>query len=92
MLELNNPKLENSHVKTMTEEDFADLGMDNVVYVQEVSLDEAQFLFPEIEEFPQISQLYAVHAANGTPVLLAEDLYSAKEAAENNKLVVHTVN
>ncbi len=76
----------------MTEEDFADLGMDNVVYVQEVSLDEAQFLFPEIEEFPQISQLYSVHAANGTPVLLAEDLYSAKEAAENNKLVVHTVN
>ncbi len=92
MLELSNPKIEEYHVKDMTEEDFADLGMDNVVYVQEVTLDEAQTLFPEIEEFPEIGHFYALHAANGTPVLLAEDLYSAKEAAENNKLFVHTVN
>lgn len=91
MLELNNPEHQDQVIETMTEEDFADLGMDNVVYVQEVTLDEAQILFPEIDEFPELTQLYAVHAANGTPVLLAEDLYSAKEAAENNKLMVHNV-
>ena len=92
MLEINNPKIEYGHVSTMTEEDFADLGMDDVVYIQKVTRDEAQLLFPEIDEFPEISQLYSLHAANGTPVLLAEDLYSAKEAAENNKLTVHNVN
>ena len=92
MLEINNPKAENIHVKSMSEEDFADLGMDDVVYVQKISIDEAQIFFPEIDDFPELSQLYSLHAANGTPVLLAEDLYSAKEAAENNKLTVHNVN
>lgn len=92
MLEINNPKNEFNHVNVMNEEDFADLGMDDVVYVQKVTRAEAEILFPEIDEFPDIAQLYSLHAANGTPVLLAEDLYSAKEAAENNKLTLHNVN
>ncbi len=91
MLETNNPEVLASSVEPMTEEDFADLGMQNVVYVHEVTANEAHMLFPEIEELPELTTLYAVHAANGTPVLLAEDLYSALEAAESNKLTVQKV-
>lgn len=91
MLEHNSPEIKTAISEAMTEQDFADYGMQNVVYVQEVSVEKAHDLFPEIDDLPEYSKLYAVHAANGTPVLLAEDLFSALEAIETNKLVVQQV-
>lgn len=92
MLDTSNPQNEKQAVDVMTDKDFADLGIQDLVYVHEVAVETALDLFPEIEELPFGSTLFAVHAADGTPILLAEDLESASHAAEEHSFTLQQVN
>lgn len=75
----------------ISKEQLRDMGLNDLVYVQEVAMSHAKKLFPQVEEFPEQTALYAVHAANGTPILLAEDLESAVIAATDHELNIQYV-
>ncbi len=72
----------------MSAQDLKELGLDKVVYVQELGIAAARTLFPEIDELPESGSLFSVHAADGTPILLAEDLSAATIAASDHDLQV----
>jgi len=75
----------------MSAQDLKELGLDKVVYVQELGIAAARALFPEIDELPERGSLFSVHAADGTPILLAEDLSAATIAATDHDLQVMQV-
>lgn len=89
---LKEPKDKSEAVNIMNDKDFADLGIQDMVYVNEVAHDTALNLFPEIIDLPETGPLYAVHAADGTPILLAEDLQSATSAAAEHSFTLHQLN
>ena len=72
----------------MSAQDLKELGLDTVVYVQELGIAAARLLFPEIDELPESGSLFCVSAADGTPILLAEDLSAATIAASDHDLQV----
>lgn len=55
-------------VMSMTE--LAKLGGGKVAYIKVMSHDEAKQLFPAVEGLPTGIDLYALHAADGTPLVL----------------------
>ena len=90
-LELEEPKT----VSPMSDKEFSELGLPFMVYVQEIALSTAQRLFPEEEDLPQDNNdlpqdqaIYAIHAANGTPILLAYNMDEAYEMAFDNELEI----
>ena len=87
-----NPDDQTKMINIMNDKDFADLGIQDIVYVNEVALETALNLFPEIMDLPETGPLYAVHAADGTPILLAEDLESATTAAAEHSFTLHQLN
>ncbi|GJM03034.1 MAG: hypothetical protein DHS20C08_15350 [Rhodomicrobium sp.] len=92
MLVTSNTENQSEAVATMTDKDFADLGIQDMVYVNEIAVDTALDLFPEVLDLPDDGTLYSVHAADGTPILLAEDLESANTAAAEHSFTLHQVN
>lgn len=92
MLNTTNPDDQGPTMEIMTDKDFADFGLHDLVYVHRVEADRALNLFPEIDHLPDGEMLYAVHAADGTPILLAEDLEAASSAAEEHMLTLQYVN
>lgn len=83
--------LEADFETAVTQEQLRDLGIHELVYVQEVTLKRAKQLFPELDEFPELDVLFAVYAANGSPILLAENLESAFMAADDHELEIAMV-
>lgn len=77
--------------EAMTESDFAGLGIHNVAYIRLLSPAAALLLFPELEDIPIEEKLYSLHAADGTPLLLARSYFDASETAKQNELTVHTL-
>jgi len=92
--EQKNPIDYNANFKddVMTKDDLRDLGVDKLVYVHEVVASAAKDLFPEIVDLPEEGSLFAVHAANGLPILLAQDLEAAVIAAIDNELQIQQLN
>lgn len=62
-------------------EEFTNLGIEEVVYVEEVSEHKAQRLFPDIEDWPDHGPFFVVRAANSTPIILATDIDEAVDTA-----------
>lgn len=61
----------------MSSIEFAHLGGGEVAYVKELSSDEAEHLFPAIDDLPHGINLFSLHAADGTPLALAESRSAA---------------
>jgi hypothetical protein len=61
-------------------EGLARLGGGKVAYIRTVSCEEAQRHFPEAPQLAPGTRLYALHAADGTPILLTD----SREAAIAN--------
>ena len=64
----------------LTADQFAHLGEGAIAYVRPIKSEEALALFPQIEGLQPGMQLFALLAANGTPIVLAD----SKDAAEAN--------
>ena len=52
--------------------EFAHLGGGELAYIKEMTSDKAQELFPTLNDIPDEVKIYAVHAADGTPIALAD--------------------
>lgn len=78
-------------VNVMTLLEFAKLGGGEVAYIKELTSDEAGRLFPAVEGIPRGINLFALHAADGTPLALTDSRQAAEAHAMSDELKVASV-
>ena len=71
--------------------DLAKLGGGRVAYIKVLNSDEARRLYPAIKGLPPGIDLYALHAADGTPIALTDSRQAAIGHAKGDKLEVASV-
>lgn len=57
----------------MSDEEFADLGAGEWAYIRTLTSEEAQDAFPAVDDLPAGIDLFALLAADGTPIVLTDD-------------------
>ena len=69
----------NAHVfdRDMSVVELANLGGGEVAYIKTLTSDQAQDMFPSVVGLPADTNLYAVHAADGTPIALTDTMQAA---------------
>jgi hypothetical protein len=72
----------------MSDSEFAALGDGEVAYIKSLSSEEAQAAYPSIDDLPEGLSLFALHAADGTPIALTDDMGTAIEHAMGDELEI----
>ena len=75
----------------MSMEQLAKLGGGKLAYIRVMTSDEAKAMFPAIEGMPVGIRLYALHAADGTPICLTDSRQSAIGHARGDELEIALV-
>jgi len=75
-------------VPVMSEIELARLGGGQVAYIKTLSSDEALRMFPSIEDLPRGINLFALHAADGTPIALTDTRQAALSHAMDGELEI----
>jgi hypothetical protein len=75
----------------MSMSDFAKLGGGKIAYIKVMTADEAKDRFPAVEGIPTGITLYALHAADGTPIALTDSRQSALGHAMGDELEIASV-
>ncbi len=75
----------------MSEIDLARLGDGVIAYIRTMTSEEAQERFPSIDNLPRGLTLYALHAADGTPIALTDTRQAAMSHALGDDLEIATV-
>jgi hypothetical protein len=70
----------------MTEQAFAILGGGKIAYVKPISLDDVKRMFPQAPQLEPGTQLFALHAADGTPIMITDSRESAVANAWSHEL------
>src|SRR5258708_3002629 len=65
----------------MSTETFAALGENRVAYIRAIRSEEVAFLCAEAPLLPAGHRVFVLHAADGTPIVLAHSLEPARAAA-----------
>jgi len=78
-------------VPPMSMNDLAKLGGGKVAYIKMMTHDEARELFPAVEGLPAGIDLFALHAADGTPLVLTDSRQAAVGHALGDELEVASV-
>lgn len=88
----------NKQVKTATNEKFtlspvelAQLGDGQVAYIKQMTATEAGKMFPAIAGIPKGIALFALHAADGTPLALTDSKRAALTQAMDDELSIASV-
>lgn len=85
------PRKRSKIAPVMSQLELARLGGGQVAYIRVLSSDEAQRLYPAVEGLPGGIDLYALHAADGTPIALTDSRQAAIGHARGDKLEVASV-
>ncbi len=72
----------NENVSLMTEQAFAILGGGKIAYVKPIRSEDVHKLYPEAPELQPGLDLFALHAADGTPIMVTD----SREAAVANAI------
>ncbi|WP_428299423.1 DUF1150 family protein [Hyphomicrobium sp.] len=75
----------------MSEFELASLGGGQVAYIKTMSSEEALKMFPAIEDLPRGINLFALHAADGTPIALTDTRQAALSHAMDGELEIASV-
>ena len=81
-------KAEPAIAPVMSEIELARLGGGHVAYIKTLSSDEALKMFPAIEDLPRGINLFALHAADGTPIALTDTRQAALSHAMDGELEI----
>ena len=74
--------------QVMSQIEFAGLGGGHVAYIKTLTPDDAKKMFPAIEGLPAGINLFALHAADGTPIALTDTRQAALSHAMDGELEV----
>jgi hypothetical protein len=72
----------------MSMSELAMLGGGKIAYIKVLSPDEAKAMFPSVEGIPSGISLYALHAADGTPIALTDSRQAAVGHAMGDELEI----
>lgn len=75
----------------MSQIELARLGGGQVAYIKELTSDEAREMFPAVEGLPSGIDLFALHAADGTPIALTDSRQAAVSHAMGDELQIASV-
>jgi hypothetical protein len=67
-------------------EALAELGDGEIAYVRTIRSEDVPAMFPQAPEIEPGVQLFALHAADGTPIMLTDSLEAAVAGAQSNEL------
>ena len=70
----------------MSPQAFAVLGGGKIAYVKQIKSDDVHELYPQAPEMQPGMQLFALHAADGTPILVTDTREAAVANAWTNEL------
>jgi hypothetical protein len=70
----------------MSPQAFAVLGGGKIAYVKQIRSENVHELYPQAPEMQPGMQLFALHAADGTPILVTDTREAAVANAWNNEL------
>jgi len=72
--------------ETMSAEALAHLGDGKIAYVKTIRSEDVASLFPQVPELQPGLTLFALHAADGTPIMLTDSREAAVANAWSNQL------
>lgn len=72
----------------ITELELARLGDGQVAYIRAMTSAEARRMFPSVKGLPRGIDLFALHAADGTPIALTDSLQAAVGHAIDGELEI----
>jgi hypothetical protein len=78
-------------VPLMSMSELAKLGGGKVAYIKVMTHDEARELFPAVEDLPEGIDLFSLHAADGTPLILTDSRQAAIGHAMGDELEIASV-
>lgn len=87
----NHPVTTEQHDRAMSAQEFAFLGGGEIAYIKAVKAREMKKLFPQLEDVPEGLDLFALHAADGTPIALSDSHPGALANAREQELRVVSV-
>jgi hypothetical protein len=70
----------------MSPQAFAVLGGGKIAYVKQIKSENVHELYPQAPEMQPGMELFALHAADGTPILVTDTREAAVANAWNNEL------
>ncbi len=65
---------------------LARLGENSIAYIKQITSDEVRDMFPEAPDMAPGLQLFALHKADGEPILLTDSHDTARVEAQRNDL------
>ncbi len=77
--------------RVMSQIELAKLGGGQLAYIKMLSPEEASRMFPTVQGLPTGINLYALHAADGTPIALTDTLQAAIGHAVGDDLEIARV-
>jgi hypothetical protein len=80
-----------SQFRKMSEGQLAELGGGKVAYIKSMSSDEANIMYPAVKGLPKGIELFALHAADGTPIALTDSRQAAIGHAMGDQLMVESL-
>jgi len=85
-----NKQLKSSTVErpTISPVELAQLGDGKVAYIKELTAKQAGKMFPAIAGIPKGIPLFALHAADGTPLALTDSMHAALNQASEDDLSI----
>jgi len=75
----------------MSMSELAKLGGGKVAYIKVMTADEASQMFPAVEGIPTGISVFALHAADGTPIALTDSRQAALGHAMGDELEIASV-
>jgi hypothetical protein len=76
---------------SLTPEAFAVLGGGEIAYVRPIRSEEVKTLFPQAPSLAPGLQLFSLHAADGTPIMLTDSREAAEANAREHELLTMSV-
>lgn len=67
-------------------EALAELGDGEIAYVRAIRSEDVPAMFPQAPEIEPGLELFSLHAADGTPIMLTDSLEAAVASAQSNEL------
>jgi len=81
---------ETEHIE-ISQEALAQLGDGEIAYMKTIRSEDVHALFPQVPEIEPGLKLFALHAADGTPIMLTDSREAAIANAESQKLEMVSV-